>query len=158
MGYYRRSLQFSGNNLRSKPFFLAIIYYIILLIPQLVSADSLQPFSSDGCSSFPDGTFAQNQLWLKCCRAHDFAYWKGGTYQQRIDADLALQECVAQVGQEEIALLMLAGVRVGGTPFLPTAFRWGYGWPYPRFYGPLSDDELRQIEKYTITDVSPKQK
>lgn len=28
--------------------------------------------------------------------------------------------------------LMLAGVRVGGAPWWPTPFRWGYGWPWPR--------------------------
>jgi len=43
--------------------------------------------------------------------------------------------------------LMLAGVRVGGTPFLPTEFRWGYGWSYPRFYGELNEDELKQVER-----------
>jgi hypothetical protein len=40
---------------------------------------------------------------------------------------------------------MLAGVRVGGTPFLPTTFRWGYGWPYPKLYGELSENELEQV-------------
>ena len=44
---------------------------------------------------------------------------------------------------------MLAGVRVGGTPFLPTKFRWGYGWPYPRFYGELTTDELQQVKYLT---------
>jgi hypothetical protein len=33
------------------------------------------------------------------------------------------------------------GVFVGGTPFLPTPFRWGYGWPYFRGYGVLSTEE-----------------
>lgn len=41
---------------------------------------------------------------------------------------------------------MLAGVRVGGTPYLPTMFRWGYGWPYPRGYKALTDEERQQIE------------
>lgn len=56
-----------------------------------------------------------------------------------------LKECVASVGEEKIALLMLAGVRVGGTPYLPTSFRWGYGWPYPRFYGELTTDEQKRV-------------
>jgi hypothetical protein len=46
-----------------------------------------------------------------------------------------------------VAILMLAGVRVGGTPYLPTDFRWGYGWNYPRFYGPLTEGELASIKK-----------
>lgn len=109
---------------------------ILLLIPLISFADDLNPFTSDGCSAFPDGTLKQNELWLSCCVAHDLAYWQGGTHQERLDADLALQQCVEQVGEPEIARLMLAGVRVGGTPFLPTKFRWGYGWPY------LSGDKL----------------
>lgn len=117
------------------------------ITPWLVQADTLKPFSSDGCSAFPDGTFEQNQLWLRCCTAHDYAYWQGGTYQQRVDADKALRRCVAAVGEEEIALLMLAGVRVGGSPFFPTTFRWGYGWSYPRFYGELSEEELEQVQR-----------
>ena len=121
----------------------------ILLLSILSSASlasQLKPFTSDGCSSFPDGTIEQNELWLGCCRAHDYAYWQGGTYKERLDADLALQSCVAAVGEEEIALLMLAGVRVGGSPFFPTTFRWGYGWSYPKFYGELTAEELEQIQ------------
>lgn len=115
----------------------------------LVQAENLKPFTSDGCSSFPDGTLEQKELWLSCCTRHDYAYWKGGTYQQRLEADRALETCVSEVGEPTIALLMLAGVRVGGTPFLPTEFRWGYGWSYPRFYRELTQVELNQIEDLT---------
>jgi len=118
----------------------------MLLITHNTSAEKLKPFKSDGCSAFPNGTFTQNKLWLSCCQQHDYDYWKGGTYQQRLTSDRELKVCVAKVGEPEIALLMLAGVRVGGTPFLPTQFRWGYGWPYPRFYGALSESELKQVE------------
>ena len=71
-----------------------------------------------------------------CLKTWFRAFWKGGTYKEGLKADLAIKNCVVTVGEEEIALLMLAGVRVGGTPFLPTAFRWGYGWPYPRVLKP----------------------
>jgi len=111
------------------------------------SSSSIKPFASDGCSSFPDGTFKQSQLWLNCCTAHDYAYWRGGSYDERLQADKELRSCVAAVGEPELAVLMLAGVRAGGTPFLPTNFRWGYGWPYPKFYGALTDDELSQIKE-----------
>ena len=107
----------------------------------------ISPFTSDGCSAFPDGTPSQRTLWLDCCHEHDFAYWKGGTRQQRAEADRTLRACVKAFGEPEIAALMLAGVRVGGTPYLPTRFRWGYGWPYFRGYKPLSAEELRQIEE-----------
>ena len=42
---------------------------------------------------------------------------------------------------------MLTGVRVGGTPYLPTTFRWGYGWPYLRGYKPVTSEEKKQIEQ-----------
>lgn len=122
---------------------------IITVIPSFSNADTLKPFTSDGCSAFPDGTTAQNTLWLSCCHKHDYDYWKGGTYQERLESDKNLEACVAAVGEPEIALVMLAGVRVGGTPLLPTKFRWGYGWPYPRFYGKLTESELEQVEKLT---------
>jgi len=110
---------------------------------------SLKPFTSDGCSAFPDGTLEQKTLWLDCCTTHDRSYWRGGTYQQRLQADQALQSCVAKTGQPEISQLMLAGVRVGGTPYLPTTFRWGYGWPYLRSYQELSAEDLKLIDQIT---------
>lgn len=127
--------------------FRLLVLAALLQLPMLCQSAELQPFTSDGCSAFPDGTFTNQALWLACCQAHDYAYWQGGTYQQRLEADEALRECVAQVGQEEIGLVMLAGVRIGGTPILPTQFRWGYGWPYPRWYGPLSLEEQQQIRE-----------
>lgn len=118
----------------------------------------LKAFTSDGCSDFPDGTPAQKDLWLDCCLQHDFAYWLGGTAAERQAADAELQRCVAAVGQAEIAALMLAGVRVGGSPFWPTRYRWGYGWPYwngllPRGYRALTEEERAQAH----ASLSPEQ-
>lgn len=117
-----------------------------LLVSGSVLSAELKPFASDGCSAFPDGTFKQNELWLECCIDHDYSYWKGGSYGERKQADKNLQTCVAKIGEPGVALLMLAGVRVGGSPFWPTTFRWGYGWPYPRFYGKLSAEEQEEIQ------------
>ncbi|MCE2573073.1 hypothetical protein [Motilimonas eburnea] len=126
-----------------------ILLVLALLISNGAMADVLKPFTSDGCSAFPDGTLEHNELWLACCTQHDFAYWQGGSYSEREAADMALKECVAALGEQEIALLMQAGVRVGGTPFLPTTFRWGYGWPYPRWYGKLTESEQKQVQALT---------
>jgi len=127
-------------------FTMMIVVTILILNHKSSNADTLKAFTSDGCSAFPDGTFEQKELWLSCCIQHDLDYWQGGTYQQRLASDQALQSCVAKVGQPEIAALMLAGVRVGGTPYLPTKFRWGYGWSYPRWYGELSEQEQQQVQ------------
>jgi hypothetical protein len=127
----------------------------VLLTPVAATAATLRPFESDGCSSFPDGTFQQNELWLGCCIDHDYAYWKGGTYEERVAADRTLRDCVTAVGEPAIAQLMLAGVRVGGTPYLPTRFRWGYGWPFPRGYKALSAEELAQVNVLAASAGEP---
>lgn len=111
------------------------------------AADKLKPFATDGCSEFPNGTAKQKELWLHCCIAHDKKYWAGGTYKERLHADLELRECVSKVGEPAVADLMLAGVRVGGSPWLDTPFRWGYGWPYGRGYKTLTPAEKKQVHK-----------
>ena len=112
------------------------------------SGDSeLAAFTTDGCSSFPDGTLEYRDLWLDCCTTHDVAYWKGGLREERVKADEELRSCVASVGEPEIATLMLAGVTVGGSPYWPTKFRWGYGWPYARGYKALTVGETAEVAR-----------
>ena len=126
-----------------KPF--AANRLLLALLAGTVSAADLQPFQTDGCSAFPDGPSDDRQRWQNCCIAHDLAYWAGGSYEDRLAADEALAECVAGTGEPEIGRLMLAGVRIGGSPFFPTSYRWGYGWLYVRGYAPLNDEEKQQI-------------
>ncbi len=133
---------------------LLLLFMVFLTLSTSANAvDKIKPFTSDGCSAFPDGTLKEQDLWLSCCTAHDFAYWQGGTYQQRENADEELRQCVAHVGKPLLAKLMLAGVRVGGTPYLPTQFRWGYGWSFPRGYTQITVEEKKQI-KTQITQIS----
>ena len=108
-------------------------------------ADELRDFESDGCSAFPDGTYEEKELWRSCCVVHDFAYWIGGSSEMREEADQALKTCVEGVDEPDVAKLMLAGVRVGGTPWLPTRFRWAYGWPYLRGYKEVDEQEALQV-------------
>lgn len=121
-----------------------------LLVPYAFAEDKeqlLQPFTSDGCSVFPDGTWAETTLWESCCFKHDYDYWKGGTQLERETSDKALQQCVTNLGEAKIAELMLAGVRAGGGPLWPTPYRWGYGWPLGRGYKALSDSEQKQVDR-----------
>lgn len=110
-------------------------------------AAELTPFTTDGCSSFPDGTVEHHALWFGCCLSHDLAYWKGGAEGERQQADAELAQCVASLGEPDIARLMHLGVYVGGTPHLPTPFRWGYGWPFARGYKALDEGERRQVQQ-----------
>jgi len=101
----------------------------------------LKPFASDGCSAFPDGPPNHPDKWRNCCLQHDRAYWLGGTYDERSQADNDLKSCIAQVENRALAKVMWAGVRVGGSPFWPTTYRWAYGWPYTRGYRAVTDEE-----------------
>ena len=132
----------------------ARIALILICLPMSVYSDELKFFTTDGCSAFPNGTLDQQSLWVNCCVSHDLAYWKGGSYDERLLADQSLESCVAKVGEPEIARIMLAGVRVGGSPFYPTPYRWGYGWPYMRGYKPLSEQEKLQVrEKLEMLEI-----
>lgn len=129
---------------------LRVMLPVLSAIAACSGSTELKPFTTDGCSSFPDGTLQYRDLWLECCTQHDVAYWKGGTREERRQADNNLRMCVSSAGEPAIAQLMLAGVTVGGSPYWPTRFRWGYGWPYPRGYKALSADE-----KAAVAELSP---
>jgi hypothetical protein len=99
------------------------------------TASELAPFTTDGCTMFPDGTLADATRWQHCCITHDFAYFAGGPESARQAADRALQSCIASESNAALADLVYAGVRLGGTPALPTPWRWGYGWTYDPLNG-----------------------
>lgn len=101
------------------------IFFVLLFVPVL-NAYAIKPFHTDGCSRFPDGTRKEPKLWLNCCIEHDKDYWVGGSRKERLISDRALRSCVKNVGKPFISKLMYLGVRLGGTPYLPTKFRWGY--------------------------------
>ncbi len=107
----------------------------------------LKDFQSDGCSAFPDGSLSHPQQWQAHCVKHDLAYWQGGTREQRREADRELMHGVRAEGHPVLARCMYLGVRIGGVPWWPTPWRWGFGWSYPRGYGVLSPDEQRQVNE-----------
>ena len=97
---------------------------------------------------FFNGTFEDPELWKECCHKHDLAYWRGGTEEERNQADLAFKECVLKkTGNAELAEIMYQAVRVGGSPHFPTWYRWGYGWPVGRGYQKLSKEELLLVDQ-----------
>lgn len=103
---------------------------------------ALKPFTTDGCSLFPDRALLGSADWCSCCLVHDIAYWRGGTADERLQADEALKTCVQRrTGDLALAELMFVGVRAGGGPQTNSPFRWGYGWPTGRNYTPLSKDD-----------------
>ncbi|MCK4840331.1 MAG: hypothetical protein KAT04_00445 [Methylococcales bacterium] len=125
----------------------AFYFIAFLLLPSITFGAELKPLTTDGCSVFPDGTIEHQSLWAHCCIRHDIAYWQGGTYDERLKADQSLEQCVSEVGEPEIAQLMLTGVRAGGSPYFPSSYRWGYGWPYSRGYKALTKEEKTKVIK-----------
>ena len=115
---------------------------VLPLLFACTSDSVLKPFTSDGCSLFPDQSLIDESDWCSCCFEHDIAYWRGGTEQQREDADEQLRRCVLDRTQNEtFASLMHEGVRLGGSPYFYNWYRWGYGWGYERKYQALTSDE-----------------
>lgn len=107
------------------------------------ATETLQPFTTDGCSRFPDRAPDGRSDWCHCCVVHDLAYWRGGSSRARRNADLALKSCVSKAsGSKALAETMFLGVRAAGGPSFPTPYRWGYGWPLGRPYRPLTAQEL----------------
>ena len=126
----------------------AILLLLFCCLPVLGQAVELSPFTSDGCSLFPDGTVEDRTMWCDCCLTHDVAYWQGGTEEERLAADEGLRNCVLKTtGNEALATAMFLGVRAGGSPAFPTWYRWGYGWPYGRGYQTLSAAEQRNVRE-----------
>jgi hypothetical protein len=98
-------------------------------------ANDLPPtaFKTDACSAWFDGS------WKHCCVEHDIDYWCGGNADDRLRADRELRNCVAETTCGILPDMMQAGVRIGGAPWLPTPWRWGYGWGYYRAYDHSAD-------------------
>ncbi len=96
------------------------------------------PFTTDGCSGgmtiLWNKFFGCDPPWNDLCEQHDKHYWRGGTRAQRRKADAELRDGVAARGYHVWAWLIWAGVRVGGVPWLPTSWRWAYGWDFPHDY------------------------
>lgn len=109
---------------------------------------ALKPFTSDGCSLFPDSSAITSHDWCACCLEHDEAYWRGGSAEQREAADQLLRDCVFdKTGNDALATVMYEGVRIGGSPYFYTWYRWGYGWSVDRNYQLLTAAETRLADK-----------
>lgn len=130
----------------------------------------MKPWTTDGCSDFGFNSqliaYADEELAvdiLIACYKHDLAYWMGGPLEKRKRVDdaflgsiraamQALQDRskvksdaydVAQILQLVDDIYHLS-VRVGGTPLLPTTWRWGYGHPWMFWWATVDVDMVHE--------------
>ena len=117
-------------------------YLLLMIFLVACSKDTgLRSFSSDGCSLFPDSSVFSDKDWCSCCFERDIAYWRGGTSDERLVADQQLKACILQETQNFwLAALMYRGGRAGGSPYVYSWFRRGYGC-FGRNYQSLTDKE-----------------
>jgi hypothetical protein len=121
---------------------------IVIFMTSCSTESELRAFSSDGCSLFPDSSLISESDWCSCCFEHDLAYWRGGTAAERERADSVLRDCVAgKTDNETLATMMHEGVRLGGSPYFYSWYRWGYGWGYERKYQALSPAEIETADR-----------
>ena len=83
-------------------------------------------FTSDGCTFFPD-TIRGISL-LPPCVEHDYAYYLGGSKEDRLKADKQLRKRVKELGMPKVAATMYYAVRFFGGRFWPRKKFWGYEW------------------------------
>jgi len=111
------------------------------------------PFTTDGCSRWPD------ESWVACCIVHDITYWCGGSEKNREETDRIITHCINKKAPP-LGGVMYPGVRVGGSPWLPTPWRWGYGWKkWPKGYQ-ISDSRKSIhsiLEELNIFEIVEKQ-
>lgn len=99
----------------------------------------LAPFVSDGCSV--PKRFAPAS-YEGCCTRHDYAYWIGGTLEDKNRADATLVNCIRARGASEFTVgawqMMLSNFGI---------YRWGAKWVPHRANAPLNASEWNQIQK-----------
>jgi hypothetical protein len=117
----------TNRSLRGAAFSAAIAIFICFSsVPAQLSSDEILPSGklSDGCTLIPDGDIRP------CCLIHDQEYYRGGTRVERRDSDNKLYDCIREkkgFRHKLFAPFIWLGVRIGGLPFFPTSFRWGFG-------------------------------
>lgn len=95
-------------------FFIVVSIFIFSNVLWGQDAQMIQPFNSDLCTSSPNGT------WGHCCYEHDFLYWAGGSFKERLAADDQLQMCMNKSGGP--GEVYREFVRVGGVAHWSSAW------------------------------------
>jgi hypothetical protein len=91
-------------------------------------------FKFDGCTLVPESIFGYYDI-TRFCLEHDFAYWSGGTENDRLLSDIALRNGIASHGgwfwvESRILYYVL---RITGDSYLAKLVgrNWGHGYNQP---------------------------
>jgi hypothetical protein len=116
------------------------------LEPKLL-LNKLKPFVSDGCPRLGKMiSYPREDHWQLCCVEHDKAYWKGGSLEQKQQADSAFHSCVSERGSADAARLMYYSLR--SVQKASQVQNWGYGWVIPHNTSGHTPEELVEIKKH----------
>lgn len=140
-----------------------LVVLSVLVLSSIASADefdfffaeTINPFTTDGCTQFFDGPrTGQGHEWLHCCEQHDVKYWAGiGGETAHERADNELYQCIHKAGFPGYALTMYRAVRAA-TPVnthINVSYRWGYGWPYVIHNELLTPAQVNSVKQMTTT-------
>ena len=129
--------------------FKKLIFIGLFLSGLSAFSNELQPFVTDYCTMFVDGTLEKPTLWRHCCVEHDMHYWYGGSIVNQSNADLHLKACVENVAGPIWAGLIYSGVRAGHYSPFKNKYKWGWGWVNPR-----ENIELNKVEiNYVLEEL-----
>jgi hypothetical protein len=126
--------------------------FILLLLQTCCVRKNLdvEPVKTDACTAWPDGNYAV------CCQKHDAAYFNGGSWKDRLNADNELWRCVEEKTKSPIfAGIMWLGSRLFGVSWIPTPFRWGNRWKFPQS-GPSEDEIEKNPDSLKVPDFEEK--
>lgn len=127
-----------------------LLLAFIIINPVLIFAQSEapEPFLTDYCTGYPEGTLEHPHLWKHCCLEHDLYFWAGGSHEDRKDSDLLLRECIQDTGEEFQAKLIYWAVTAGAySPIKFSNKKWNYGWSDRHQHRKLSLQDIDKIEK-----------
>lgn len=130
-------------------FFIALIALAFLVTGYMAnaagSAKVVRQFCTDGCSNVG----GLNSKYLACCVLHDYAYYVGGSADERMNADSNLRMCMQRVDSKSFWPIFRPGIfEMGVSAFGDVA--WGSAWGGSREFNfeELSKDERAEIAPY----------
>jgi hypothetical protein len=125
-----------------------IILFLSLYSYLAVASDdqNLNPFETDFCTGYVEGTHDEPDLWKHCCVEHDLFFWAGGSSEDRDETDLRLKQCVEATGSKATSILMYYAIRIGGkSPIKIKNKQWGNAWRHRAHYQKLSEVETAHL-------------